>query len=126
MDMEKIAKRRSRYESGIITAREWANSLLYDLVSAPELDTAFVASLDSLPQGVGQEFRSVMARIAAADFHWTPFFLTSTPAPSDPTKYADRLRQVQALLEQGEPNSEDPRRTEPANQEAIGAARASS
>jgi hypothetical protein len=125
MDTNKLAKRISRYEAGLITAQEWANSLLYDLVSAPELDTAFVSMLDSLPREVGQEFRSLMARIEGADFHWTPFFLTSSTAPSDPTEHSAQLRQVWALLEQGRTDGEDPRRTGPENRETIGAARAS-
>ena len=125
MDTKEIAKRNSRYQSGLLSAREWANSLLYDLVSAPEVDTAFGSTLDSLPQEVRQEFRSLLARIEEADFHWTPFFLTSSTAPSDPTKYSAQLRQVSAMLGQGPANGEDPRRSEPGNRETIGAARAS-
>jgi hypothetical protein len=126
MDTKTIAKRTSLYESGLISAREWANSLLYDLVSAPELDTAFVSLLDSLPQEVGQVFRSLLARIEEADFHWTPFILTSSTAPSDPTKYSAQLRLVHTLLKQGRTNGEDPRRTEPENRETFGGARAQS
>jgi hypothetical protein len=125
MDTKKFAKLTALYESGLISAKEWANFLLYDLVSASELDTACVSSLDSLPQGVGQEFRRLVARIAGADFHWTPFFLTSSTAPSDPTEYSARLRLVWALLEQARTDGEDPRRTEPGNRETIGAAKAS-
>ena len=113
MDTKTIAKRNSLYESGLLSAREWANSLLYDLVSAPELDTAFVSSLDSLPHEVGQEFRSLLARLEEADFHWTPFFLTSSTAPSDPTRYSARLRQVRALLKPSRTDGEGPQRTEP-------------
>ncbi len=121
MDAKKLAKRLSRYESGVITAPEWANSLLYDLVSAPELDTTFVSSLDSLPHEVGQEFRRLLARIEEADFRWTPFFLTSSTAPRDPTEYSEQLRRVWALLGQGRANGEVQRPAEPASQEAVGA-----
>ena len=123
MDTQQIAKRTSRYESGLLSAREWANSFLYDLVSAPELDPAFVSLLDSLPLEVSQEFRSLLARIEDADFQWTPFFLTSSTAPSGPTEYSAQLRQVSALLGQGRANGADPRRTEPGNRETIGAAK---
>jgi hypothetical protein len=125
MDTKMIAKRTSLDESGLLSAREWANSLLYDLVSAPELDTAFVSSLDLLPHEVGQEFPSLLARIEEADFHWTPSFLTSSTAPSDPTKSSAQLRQICALLEQGRADGVDPRRTELGNRETIRAARAS-
>jgi hypothetical protein len=123
MDTQQIAKRISRYESGLLSAQEWANSVLYDLVSAPEVDPAFVSLLDSLPLELSQEFRRLLTRIEEADFQWTPFFLTSSTAPSDPTEYSAQLRQVSALLRQGRANSEVPRRTEPGNRETIGAAR---
>jgi hypothetical protein len=101
MDPKMITWRAALFGSGLLTAPEWANSLLYDLVSAPELDTTSVSVLDSLPREVGQEFRRLMARIEEADFHWTPFLLTSPMAPRDPTEYSDRLRRVSALLKQG-------------------------
>ncbi len=123
MDTQQIAKRTSRYKSGLISAREWANSVLYDLVSAPELDGAFVSLMDSLPLEVSQEFRSLLARIEAAGFQWTPVFLTSSEVPSDPTEYSAQLRQVSPLLGQRRATGVDPRRTEPGNRETIGAAR---
>ena len=101
MDPKTIARRAALFESGVITAPEWANALLYDLVSAPELDPAFVSLLDLLPHEVGQEYRRLLARIEEADFDCTPFFLTSSPAPSDPTKDSAQLRRVSALLGQG-------------------------
>jgi hypothetical protein len=125
VDTKKIAKWTSLHQSGLLSAREWANSLLYDLVSAPELDTAFVSSLDSLPHEVGQELRNLLARIEAADFRWTPFFLTSSATRPHPTEYSAQLRQIWALLEQGRTNGEDPRRTEPGDRETIEAGRAS-
>lgn len=125
MDEKELAKRLSRYESGVITAPEWANALLYDWVSAPELDNAFVSSLDSLPHEVGQELRRLLARIEEADFRWTPFFLTSSTAPRDPTKYSDRLRRVSALLGQGRADGEVKRAAEPGSQEVVGAGKSS-
>jgi hypothetical protein len=125
MDTKQIAKRTSLYESGLLSALEWANSMLYDLVSAPRFDPAFVSSLHSLPPEVGREFRSLLAEIEDADFHWTPSFLTSSTAPSDPTMYSAQRRQVRAWLEQGPTNGEAPQRTEPGDREAIGAIRAS-
>ena len=68
MDTKKIAKMTSLFESGLLSAQEWANSLLYDLVSAPELDTAFVSFLDSLPHEVGQEFRQTDGEDRAGRF----------------------------------------------------------
>lgn len=123
MDARRMAKFTSLHESELVSAREWANSLLHDLVSAPELDTAFVLSLDSLPHEVGREFRGLLTRIEEADFHWTPFFLTSSTALRDPTESSAQLRRVRALLEQGPSDGADPRRTESGGRETIGAAR---
>ena len=125
MDAARLAKRLSHYESGVITAPEWANALLYDLVSGPELDTTSLSFLDSLPHDVGQEFRRLMARIAEADFRWTPFFLTSSTAPRDPTEYSDRLRRVSTLLGQGRANGEVKRPAEPVSQEVVAAGKSS-
>jgi len=119
MDTKKIARRTSLHESGLLTAPEWANSLLYELVSSSELDTAFVSSLDSLPHEVGQGFRNLLTRIEAADFRWTPYFLTSSATASDPTEYSTRLRQIRGLLEPGRADGEEPRPTEPGNREMI-------
>lgn len=121
MDPGKIAKMTSRYRSGIFTAREWANSLLYDLVSASELDTAFVSSIDSLPTEVAQEFRHLLAEIQEADFHWTPFFMTSSTAPRDPAEYSARLRRVSALLDQRRANGEVLDPAEPGSRQPMGA-----
>ena len=125
MDATKLAKRLSRYESGLITAPEWANSLLHDLVSGPELDTTSVSFLDSLPHEVGQEFRRLMGRIEQADFRWTPFFLTSSTARRDPTEFSAQLRRVSALLRQDRVNGEAQRPAEPGSRDAVGAGKTS-
>lgn len=98
MNSAKIKKTVSYYESGLLSAAEVANSLLYDLVSEPEIDTDFLSSIDSLPAGVIQKFRSLLLRIEGNDFRWTPFLLTSSNAPADPTVYSAKLRQICALL----------------------------
>ncbi len=121
MDAKQLAKRLCRYESGLITAPEWANALLYDLVSGPELDESFASVLVSLPHEVGREFRRLLGRIEEADFRWTPFFLTSSTAPRDPTEYSDRLRRVSALLRQERVNGEARPPVEPGSQETVGA-----
>jgi hypothetical protein len=125
MDPKELAKRISLYESGLISAPEWANSLLLDLVSAPEFDTAFVSSLDSLPREVGQAFRSLLARIEEANFRWTPFLLTSSTDPRDPTEYSTQLRQVCALLAQGRASNGEQRQTDPGSRKTAGARKAS-
>jgi hypothetical protein len=125
MEPRKFAKTISRYESGLLSAREVANSLLHDLITEQELDTAFVSSVDSLPQDVSREFRSLLEKIEEADFHWTPLFLTSSPVPSDPTEYSAQLRQVCGLLGQGRADDGEPRETESRSRKKIGTARAS-
>ncbi len=126
MDPKTITWRATLFGSGLLTAPEWANALLDDLVSAPELDAAFVSFLDSLPHEVGQEFRHLMVRIEEADFRWTSFFRTSSTAPRDPTEFSDRLRRVSAWLRQRRVNGEAPRLAEPGIQESVGAAKTSS
>ncbi len=125
MDPGRIAKLTSRYESGLVSASETANALLYDLVSERELDAAFLSSLDSLPQEVGREFRRLQEKIEAADYRWTPFFLTSSSAPADPTEYSARLRRVSALLEQGTASNGETRPEESVGRERTGAGKAS-
>lgn len=125
MDEKMLAKRLARYESGVITAPELANALLHELVSRPEVDTTSLSFLDSLPHEVGQEFRRLMARIEAAEFRWTPFFLTSSTAPRDPTEFSDRLRRVSDLLKQGRANGEAMPPMGPGGRPAAGAAKTS-
>lgn len=125
MDPNRIAKLTSRYESGLVTASETANALLYDLVSEPELDSAFLLSLDSLPHEVGRALRGLLGKIEAAEFHWTPFFLTSSTVPPDPTRNSAQLRQICALLRQERADNGEPRKTEPGGRERIGAGKTS-
>ena len=120
-----VAKRISRYESGLITVPEWANSLLHDLVSGPELDTTFVSFLDSLPHEVGQEFRRLMAKDRAGRFPLDSFFLTSSTARRDPTEFSAQLRRVSALLRQDRVNGEAQRPAEPGSRDAVGAGKTS-
>lgn len=100
MNPIKVSRITSRYESGLLSAGEVANSLLYDLLSEPELDTAFLSSMDSLPESVGQEFRCLLQRIEKDDFRWTPFLLTIPSIPADSVAHSDKLRRVCALLRQ--------------------------
>jgi hypothetical protein len=66
-----------------------------------------------------------MTRIEEAEFRWTPFVLTSSTAPRDPTEYSDQLRQVSALLRQERVNGEAQRPAKPGSQQAVGAAKTS-
>jgi hypothetical protein len=93
--MEKII---ARYESGLLSAAEVANSLLFDLVSEPELDTGFVSSLDSLPEEIRREFHRLLGKIKEADFRWSPFLLTSFPPSSDSAETSAKLRRICTLL----------------------------
>ena len=98
MDQRKVAKMTARFESGLLTATEVANSLLFSLVSEPELDTAFLSAINSLPNAVTSELRQLLEKIERADFQWSPRLLTSEPAPSDPNRYSARLRQICDLV----------------------------
>jgi hypothetical protein len=94
------AKLITHFESGIITAIEVAADLLCGLVFAPEIDTTFLSSLESLPDEVRHEFFDLMRNIREADFRWTPPLLRSPFAPRlDPTEHSAKLRQVYALLD---------------------------
>ncbi|MGC1718515.1 MAG: hypothetical protein WA746_05975 [Isosphaeraceae bacterium] len=100
MNPTKISKITSRHESELLSAGEVANSLLYDLLSEPELDTAFLSSMDSLPESVRQEFSCLLQRIEKDNFRWTPFLLTIPAIPADSAARSAKLRRVCALLGQ--------------------------
>src|SRR5713226_2275116 len=98
MNPTKTARMFARYESRLLTAPEVANSLLYDLVSEPELDTAFLSSVESLPEEVRLEFLGLLQRIKEANFHWTPFLISPPNTSADSMEYSAKLRQVCATL----------------------------
>ncbi len=98
MNASKISKIVSRYESGLLSASEVSSSLLYDLLSEPELDTAFLSSMDFLPESIRQEFRCLLHRIEQDNFSWTPFLLTTPAIPADSAAYSAKLRRICALL----------------------------
>ncbi len=126
MDLRKIARMTARYRSGILTAREWADSLLHDLVSAPEIDAALVSAVDALPPEVVQEFRHLLATIREADFRWAPFFLTSSAGSRDLTEYSTRLRRVSAMLDERRAHGEVSGPGEPGSRQPAGAGEISS
>jgi hypothetical protein len=98
MNPRKTTKIIARYESGLVSAAEVANSLLYDLLAEPSIDTAFLSSIDSLPDEVRHEFIRLLRTIREADFHWAPFLLTARGVPPDSAEHCEKLRQVCALL----------------------------
>jgi hypothetical protein len=98
MDPIKTERITSRYESGLLSAGEVANSILHDLLSEPELDTAFLSSMNSLPEGIVQEFRRLLERIENDDFRWTPFLLASPKPTTDSEIHSAKLRRVCDLL----------------------------
>jgi hypothetical protein len=98
MNPTKTARSINRYESGLLSASEVANSLLYDLLSEPELDTAFLSSIGLLPDEVKRVFFGLLRRIQDAGFHWTPFLLTASSDPSDSAEQSAKLRQICALF----------------------------
>lgn len=98
MDSARTNKLVSRYESGLVTAVEVANTLLHDLVLEADIDTRFFSSIDSLPEEVVQAFDDLLRRIEENGFQWAPFVLRSIPVPVDPTAYSPKLRRICALL----------------------------
>jgi hypothetical protein len=97
MNPAKTAKLLALYDSGFLSAVEVANSLLYDLVREPDLDTAFLASIDSLPKTVRDAFSHRLQLVKEADFHWAPFLLGPT-VPFDSPEHAARLRAIYDFL----------------------------
>ncbi len=98
MNPVKTTKLIARYEAGLVSAAEVANSFLYHLLAESGIDTAFLASVDSLPDEVRREFFRLLRTIREADFHWTPFLLAAPTVPSDSAEHSAKLRQVCALL----------------------------
>ena len=98
MNPTKVAKNLTRFESGLLSASEVANSLLYDLLSEPELDRAFLSSIGLLPDEVKREFFGLLRRIQEAGFHWTPFLLTTSSDPSDSAKQSAKLQRICSLF----------------------------
>lgn len=98
MNSGKTARIIARYESGLLSASEVANSLLHDLSSEPELDTAFLATIELLPDAVKRALFELLRRIQDAGFHWTPFLLTSFSSFSDSAEQSEKLRRICALL----------------------------
>jgi hypothetical protein len=98
MNPATTAKILARYQSGLLTAPEVANKLLYDLVSDPEIDMTFLSSVGSLPDAVKQELVDLMRQIEAAGFQWTPFLLTAPPNCADTASYSETLRHISRFL----------------------------
>jgi hypothetical protein len=102
MNPEKTAILISRYESGLLYAAEIANTLLYDLLTEPEIDESFLSSIWSLPDDVRHAFVHLLRKIRVADFQWTPILLrdpTVPMCPSDPAEHSAKLRQICTLLD---------------------------
>jgi hypothetical protein len=98
MNPGKTGKIISRYESGLLSAAEVATSLLYDLLSESGIDSAFLASVDSLPDEVRHEFFHLLRSIQEADFHWAPFLLATSMVPPNSAEHPEKLRQIWAIL----------------------------
>jgi hypothetical protein len=86
------------YKSGLLSAREVANDLLFESVRALEIDSEILLSINSMPEDVRGEFSYVLQGIREADFRWIPPLL-GVQAERDPNEYSNKLRQVCAFLE---------------------------
>ncbi len=86
MNPIRIGKLLCRYESGSCSANEVANALLFDVVSQADIDPAFLASLQTLPDEVRGAFLQLLQTIEEAEFHWTPFLVPGPAAECDPLK----------------------------------------
>jgi hypothetical protein len=105
MERSKFAKIISLHEVGIVSAAEFANSLLLELLSEPDLDESFVSSPEWLPEDVRRKFLDLLKKIQAADYHWIPFLVTSVPDRSEPPDYPEKLRKICARVgEEGQGN----------------------
>jgi hypothetical protein len=99
MDSTRAQKLIGHYQSGLLSAREVATDLLFELVSAPEVDTRFLSSIESLPDEVELEFHRLLREIQGADYRWIPPLIAAPTAPRPaPTEYSVKLRQICALL----------------------------
>ena len=98
MNLELIAMKMSLYEKGLLTDIEFAVGLLLDLVSDQELDTAFISSIPTLPDGIKSELFALLRRIEQADFHWKPILIGPSIPQPEPPGQPERLRQIYSLV----------------------------
>jgi hypothetical protein len=94
MDGTKIASKIARFRSGLLSAAEVAQGLLFQVLSEPELDESFLDSVDSLPDDVRAELFGLLHEIRDAGYHWTPFLITSATERIEPADYPQKLRRV--------------------------------
>jgi hypothetical protein len=87
-------------KSGLVSASEVANFLLFDLLSASDIDPVLLSAFESLPGDVRREFLRLLQRIRDTDFHWAPFYIGPPLGLSDRMKFTEKLRQVCGLLGQ--------------------------
>src|SRR5262245_37028201 len=101
MDATTIARALRHYESGLLTASEVANKLLYGLVLEEEIDTDLVLAMKDLPDAIKQEVSALLESIRQADYQWTPFLLGVRTEPPNLRKYSDQVRHVDVLFTRG-------------------------
>ena len=99
MDSSHIVKLLSIYGKGVITAPEFANGVLVDLIKhdGPVVDLA--SHLANLPDEVRRKLEDLLRHIERADYHWRPFvFGPGGPIRDSATEDATRLRQICMML----------------------------
>src|SRR4029077_15888021 len=99
MNQARVSKTISLYESGLLSAAEVANDLLYRLLSEPELDLSFLSSLESLPDDVTRRFVDLLGGIRDGGYHWISLRYSSDPDRSEPADYPAKLRRVCSFVE---------------------------
>jgi hypothetical protein len=101
MGREQVQEMVAAYDKGWISAEELAEDFLFQLMVAPELESAFNSSFEALPDAAKREFFDLMAEIREAKFCWEPSIIGVPPDKKpEPTRYSVRLRQLHDLLTQ--------------------------
>jgi hypothetical protein len=93
MNPERMANYLSLHGEELLSSNEVANTVLYELLSEPELDLAFLSSIGTLPVGVQEAFLNLLRKIQAADYQWRPFLIGSGPYPDFPD-FPGKLRKI--------------------------------
>lgn len=80
----RVAKSLPVYSRGIITAGEFADALLGDIVDDAGIFTYLTQLVEDLPQEVQEQLREKLRIIKRADYYWRQFLIGGTPPPADP------------------------------------------
>ena len=100
MDSLHITKLRSLYARGVITAPEFINGLVVELIKHEGPTDELTSYLTTLPDDVRQHLGDLLQQIQRADYQWRPFMLgPGGPVLHSATEDVTKLRRICLMLE---------------------------